>query len=122
MKTGSVAHRLGIKSPKTIISWTEMFSEFFSEGAKGINGLQRDYNHNDVAILNTIRVARQRDTHWEEIRKALAEGYIEANLPLEAAVIEGENALAIYGQIKNLEAALANANAELERVRTESKA
>jgi chromosome segregation ATPase len=121
MKTGSVAHRLGIKSPKTVISWTELFSEFFSQTAKGGNGLQRDYNHNDVAILNTIRIERQRDTDWEDIRRALAEGYIDANLPLEAAVIEGENALAIYGQIKNLESALATANSELERVRTESR-
>lgn len=121
MKTGSVAHRLGIKSPKTVISWTDMFAEFFSEGAQGKNGLQRDYNHNDVAILNTIRIERQRDIDWEEIRKVLEAGHIDPNLPIEATVIEGENALAIYGQIKNLESALATANAELERFRTESK-
>lgn len=122
MKTGSVAHKLGIKSPKTVISWTEMFSEFFSEGAKGGNGLQRDYNHNDLAVINTIKVERQRDTDWEDIRKKLDEGYLESSLPLEATVIEGENALAVYGQIRSLEAALATANTELDRVRTESKA
>lgn len=121
MKTGSVAHKLGIRSPKTIISWTEMFSEFFSESAKGGNGLQRDYNHNDLAVINTIRVERQRDTDWEEIRKKLDSGYLESSLPLEATVIEGENALAVYGQIKSLESALAVANSELERLRTESK-
>jgi chromosome segregation ATPase len=121
MKTGSIAHKLGIKSPKTVISWTEMFSEFFSEGAKGENGLQRDYNHNDLAIINTIRVERQRDTEWEEIRKKLDSGYLESSLPLEATVIEGDNALAVYGQIKSLESALTVANSEIERLRTESK-
>jgi|GEM_PF-3576574 len=121
MKTGSVAHRLGIKSPKTVISWTEMFSEFFSEGAKGGNGLQREYNHNDLALINTIRVERQRDSDWQVIREKLESGYLEASLPLEATVIEGENALAVYGQIKSLEAALDTANAEIERIRKDSK-
>jgi chromosome segregation ATPase len=121
MKTGSVAHKLGIKSPKTVISWTELFSEFFSDGAKGGNGLQRDYNHNDLAIINTIRVERQRDTEWEDIRRKLDSGYLESSLPLEATVIEGDNALAVYGQIKSLESALTVANAEIERLRIESK-
>jgi len=122
VKTGSVAHKLGIKSPKTVINWTDMYSDFFSEGARRSNGLQRDYDHDDLIVLNTIRTERQRDSDWEAIRAALAAGYRDTNLPMEATVIEGENAMAVYGQIRVLEASLATANAELERLRSESKA
>ena len=122
MKTGSVAQKLGIRSPKTISAWTDMFSEFFSEGARGDTGLQRDFDQNDLVVLNTIRMERLRGAEWEAIRAVLASGQRESTLPPEAVSIDGENALAVYGQLKTLELALSSAKSEIEQLRKQNEA
>ena len=117
-KTGEVSASLGL-TPKTVLKWTEMFEEFFTDDARGIGKLQRSYTDQDRLVLNTIRVERARNADWEHIRARLASGDYEQQLPPQAATVTGESAIAVYAQLRLLEAQLESERREVERLRTE---
>jgi DNA-binding transcriptional MerR regulator len=120
MKTGTVAKRFDVDQ-KTIKMWTDMFPDYFSEGALGEGRTQRDYQVEDMAILNTIKIERAQNIPFEQIGARLAAGDIDSNLPPEFAAIEGENAIAIYSQIKSFQVQIDSLVQEVERLRTDGK-
>ena len=121
MKTGKVARTFRI-DPKTVISWTDTFAEFFSTDAQSsdVSGqAQRNYVFDDLVVLNTIcgfKALRLKD---DDIRVRLADGDRDEMVPPEAATIQGENAIAIYTQMKTLQVRLEGAEQEAERLSNE---
>ena len=103
MKTGKVA-KLFNRDANTISDWTERYTEFFTLSARAQGRSQRDYQPEDLIVLNTIRIARDQDNAtWEEIRARLASGDLETALPAEALNIDGNAAITVYRQMKELE-------------------
>lgn len=117
-KSGEIASSLGLTS-KTVLKWTEMFEDFFSDSARGVGKLQRSYTDQDRLVLNTIRVERARNADWEHIRARLTSGDLEQQLPPQAATVTGENAIAVYTQLRMLESQLEIERRESERSRRE---
>ena len=120
MKTGTVAKRFDLDQ-KTIKLWTDMFPDYFTDGALGIGRTQRDYQIEDLAILNTIKNERTRTVPFEQIGAKLAAGDIDTNLPPEFASIDGENAIAVYSQIKGFQIQIDSLLQEVERLRKDGK-
>src|SRR6187549_222517 len=71
MKTGTVAKRFDLDQ-KTIKIWTDMFPDYFTDGALGEGRTQRDYQMEDLSILNTIKIERSRNIPFEQIGAKLA--------------------------------------------------
>ena len=115
MKTGVISRRFGL-DPNTIADWTDRFSEFFTNEARAKNGKQRDYLTEDIIVLNTIRGYRARNVGWDEIRATLASGERDENLPPEFVTIEGENAITVYAEMREMRLKLDTAEAEIERL------
>lgn len=87
MKTGPIAKMFTL-DPKTIVNWVERFSELFSDEAAGRSDrAQRDFNDDDVLLLNTIRVLRQETGNWDVIRERIESGFRAGELPTIAATI-----------------------------------
>lgn len=120
MKTGTVAKRFDLDQ-KTVKIWTDMFPDYFTDGALGEGRTQRDYQMEDLAILNTIKIERARNTPFEQIGAKLAAGDIDNNLPPEFASIEGDNAIAVYSQIKGFQIQIDNLLQEVDRLRKDGK-
>jgi DNA-binding transcriptional MerR regulator len=120
MKTGALAKRFDLDQ-KTVKMWTDMFPGYFSDGALGEGRTQRDYQVEDMAIINTIKIERSRNVPFEQIGARLAAGDIDNNLPPEFAAIEGENAIAIYSQIKSFQVQIDSLIQEVERLRKDGK-
>lgn len=116
MKTGSVAKKFGV-DPNTITDWTDRFIEFFSGEAHPDEGKQRDYQPEDIIVLNTIRGFRGKNMAWDEIRVHLKEGERDSILPPEFVTIEGENAITVYAEMREMRVKLETAEAEIERLR-----
>src|SRR5215510_5161770 len=115
MKTGAVAKRFGV-DPNTITDWTNRFTEFFSSEAHSDNKKQRDYQPDDIVVLNTIRGYRAKNADWEEIRGLLAANERDTNLPPDFVSIDGGNALTIYAEMREMRVKLETAEAEIERL------
>lgn len=116
MKSGKVAKLFG-KDSGTILDWTERFGDFFSASARGDDRRQRDYTPEDLIILNTVRIARDRENaSWEEIRARLENGDYETALPAEALAIPGESAMTVYANLKMLETQLEQRDRDIERL------
>ncbi len=120
MKTGTVAKRFDLDQ-KTIKLWTDMFPDYFTDGALGEGRTQRDYQIEDLTIINTIKNERTRNVPFEQIGAKLAAGDIDTNLPPEFASIDGENAIAVYSQIKGFQIQIDNLTQEVERLRKDGK-
>ena len=121
MKTGKVARTFRI-DPKTVISWTDAFAEFFSTEAQSsdVSGqAQRNYVFDDLIVLNTIRGFKALRLKDDDIRVRLGDGERDKMVPPEAATIQGENAIAIYTQMKALQVRLEGAEQEAERLKEE---
>jgi DNA-binding transcriptional MerR regulator len=123
MKTGRVAKMFSVDQ-KTIIQWTIVFPDFFSAAAKGLVSKQRDFNPDDIIVLNTIASYRLEGKAMEEIRVELEVGNRNATLPPEAAVIGADQAIAVYAQLKQQQTELALVKRQLEdseRLRREER-
>lgn len=120
MKTGTVAKRFDVDQ-KTIKIWTDMFPDYFSDGALGEGRTQRDYQMEDLIIINTIRVERAKNMPFEQIGAKLAAGDLNTDLPPEFASIDGDSAIAVYSQIKGFQVQIDNLSQEVERLRKEGK-
>lgn len=120
MKTGTVAKRFDVDQ-KTIKIWTDMFPDYFSDGALGEGRTQRDYEMEDLIIINTIRVERAKNMPFEQIGAKLAAGDLNTDLPPEFASIDGDSAIAVYSQIKSFQVQIDNLSQEVERLRKEGK-
>ncbi len=120
MKTGTVAKRFDVDQ-KTIKIWTDMFPDHFTDGALGEGRTQRDYQMEDLVILNTIKMERSRNIPFEQISAKLAAGDIDANLPPEFTSIDGDNAIAIYSQIKGFQIQIEGLLEEVDRLRKDGK-
>lgn len=120
MRSGKVAKSFGI-DPKTLYRWTEEFTEFFSPDALGEGRTQREYNAQDLVVMNTIMKLRSKRVDTEEIRARLAAGDLDTVLPPEATAIPGENAVMVYAQLRQLEAAVVQYQGLVEQLRTENK-
>jgi DNA-binding transcriptional MerR regulator len=118
MKTGAVAKRFDV-DPNTITAWTDRFADFFSSEALAKDKRQRDYQPEDIIVLNTIRVARNTNKNWNEILTILESGDRDETLPPEFTSIDGTKAITVYTEMRELRAQLSNANAEVERLRGE---
>ncbi len=114
MKTGSVAKLFGI-DPKTVTGWVDEFPEFFSESAKGDGLTQRSYLPEDLIVLNTIKSERAVRTEIETIRAKLASGHRDMTLPPDQT-LNRESSLAVYGQLRALEAQLEDERREKEQL------
>jgi DNA-binding transcriptional MerR regulator len=117
MKTGSVAKLFGI-DPKTVTGWVDEFPEFFSNGAKGDGLTQRNYLPEDLIVLNTIKGERALRTEVETIRAKLASGHRDTTLPPQEPMTR-DNALAVYGQLRAIQAQLEDERQEKELLREE---
>ncbi len=120
MKTGTVAKRFDLDQ-KTVKIWTDMFSDHFTSSALGEGRTQREYQMEDLAILNTIKIERSRNIPFEQIGAKLAAGDIDSNLPPEFTSIEGDNAIAVYSQIKGFQIQIENLMQEVDRLRKDGK-
>jgi DNA-binding transcriptional MerR regulator len=120
MKTGTVAKRFDL-DPKTVTGWTDMFAEFFTTKAKGLGETQRDYQTEDLWVINTIKVERSKNTSFEQIRARLTSNDFDKNLPPEFTTIEGDNAITVYSQLKVYELQVETLTREVERLRQDGK-
>jgi DNA-binding transcriptional MerR regulator len=118
MKTGEVAKRFHLDS-NTVTAWTGRFAEFFTPEALAKDKTQRDYQPEDIIVLNTIRVERIKNTKWDEILEVLKSDRREEELPADFATVEGANAVAVLTKIYSQDTLLATANAEIVRLREE---
>jgi len=116
VKTGKVAKLFGV-DPNTIMDWTSRYDEFFTPESKGEVHSQREYQPEDLIVLNTIRIARKQNSPWEKIRADLEAGERETTLPPEAATLEGESALTLYTELRTIQLELRNLREENERLR-----
>ncbi|MBA3867838.1 MAG: MerR family transcriptional regulator [Anaerolineae bacterium] len=116
MKTGKAAKLFGV-DPNTIMDWTSRFPGFFTAESKGEVHSQREYQPEDLIILNTIRVARKQNAPWEKIRADLEAGERETTLPPEAMTLEGESALTLYSELRTTQLELRSTKEENERLR-----
>ena len=117
MKTGAVAKRFGL-DPNTITDWTDRFKEFFAaEAIPSDERKQRDYQPEDIVVLNTIRAYRARNIPWDEINVHLKGGERETNLPPEFVSIDGGSAITVYAEMREMRAKLDLAESEIERLR-----
>jgi len=118
-KPGDIHNRLGI-DPKTLLTWVDRFPEFFSEGARGAPGtLSRIYSDADLLVVNTILKLRGEKQEFEKIRAQLQSGYREKELPISFYEMDGERAVTVFSDLKQLEARYEDAQAEIERLRKE---
>jgi DNA-binding transcriptional MerR regulator len=117
MKTGKVAKLFGIDN-NTVVDWTNRFSEFFTLEALGETHSQREYQPEDLIIINTVRAARKDNTSWEQIRADLEIGERETALPPEIMTMQGDSALVLYTQLRTAQLELRNAQEEIERLRS----
>ncbi|MEZ4672535.1 MAG: MerR family transcriptional regulator [Anaerolineae bacterium] len=120
MKTGTVAKRFDLDQ-KTIKMWTDTFPDHFSEGARGEGRTQRDYQMEDLWVLNTIKIERTRNVPFEQIAAKLAAGDIDTNLPPEFTSIEGESAIAVYSELKGYQIQIESLTQEVDRLRADGK-
>lgn len=118
MKTGTVAKRFDVDQ-NTIIAWTKRFPEFFTPEALGEGQTQRDFQFEDLMVLNTVRVERAKNTAWPDIQALLESGYRDENLPPEFTSIDGAKAVTVYAELRELSVQLRKANEEIERIRKE---
>jgi DNA-binding transcriptional MerR regulator len=120
MKTGVLAKRFDL-DPKTVTAWTDMFGEFFTSKARGEGRTQRDYQIEDLWVINTIRLERAQNAPFEQIRARLASGDLDTNLPPEFTTIDGDRAITVYAQLKSYELQIDTLTKEVERLRSDSK-
>jgi DNA-binding transcriptional MerR regulator len=119
MRRGKLAKILGV-DPNTITDWAsrEQFSKFLSEEAKGESDLnQRDFNENDVLVLNTIRIGRARDETWEDIGARLQRGERDTDLPPSALTVDTAAPIAQYAKIQVYEAKIDALEDQIEDMR-----
>jgi DNA-binding transcriptional MerR regulator len=118
-KPGDIHNRLGI-DPKTLLTWVDRFPEFFSENAKGAPGaLSRMYTDDDLMVVNTILKLRGEKQEFEKIRAQLQSGHREKELPMSFYEMDGEKAVTVYSDLRQLEARYEDAQAEIDRLRKE---
>ena len=115
MKTGAVAKRFNV-DPNTITAWTDRFAEFFTPEAKAQDNTQRDYQDEDIVVLNTIRTARVTNTPWDEIRAMLNSGQRDGKLPPEFTNMDGTQMGAVYADMREMVVKLDYAQAEINRL------
>jgi len=120
MRTGQVAIVFR-RDGKTIRDWTNRYKEFFSESALAENEHQRDYILTDMYVLNTIRVERMANAEWELIRAKLRDGYRDENLPPAAKNIEGDQAVTVYVQMREMQTKIETLETRLEEQIKESE-
>jgi len=120
MKTGTVAKRFDLDQ-KTIKIWTDMFPGYFTPEGRGEGRTQRDFQMEDLIVLNTIKNDRARNIPFEQIAAKLAAGDLDTNLPPEFTSIEGENAIAVYSQIKGFQIQIEGLLQEVDRLRRDGK-
>ena len=80
MKTGEVAHRLGV-SENTIRNWTREFADHLSAGGAGGDGSVREITDQDARVLATIQRETRRGLPYDKIRKVLKKGALIEALP-----------------------------------------
>ncbi|MBA3868234.1 MAG: hypothetical protein H0X30_03700 [Anaerolineae bacterium] len=113
MKTGQVAIVFR-RDGKTIRDWTNRYREFFSKTALAEDEHQRDYVLSDLYVLNTIRSERVANSDWELIRVKLQDDYRDENLPPAAKNIEGEQAVTVYVQMREMQTKIETLEQRLE--------
>ena len=118
MRTGKVAKLFGVDT-NTVADWTLRFSDFFTPEARGEVHSQREYQPEDLILVNTIRVARKQNATWEKIQADLAAGHRVTQLPPEAMSIQGDNAMQVYTELRTLQLELKGSLEENARLRTE---
>jgi hypothetical protein len=122
MTVGDAAKGLGVDK-KTIGSWLERFSEYFTTSARGDDGrLMRHIDDQDFLVLNTIRGLTQgmpnNAKDWNVVAERLAEGYRDHNFPPAAATVRSVVApLAQAMKVAESEAQKESALARLDEVR-----
>ncbi len=116
MKTGQASKLFGVDN-KTITDWVDRFAEFFSAGAIGAGRIQRDYQPEDLFILNTIRSCRATNLDWAEIHAKLTARDLDLNMPAQYSAIEGNQAIAVYTELSTLRAQVEYERGEKERLR-----
>ena len=120
MKTGRVA-KMFQRDPKTIMKWVDTYPAFFTIGARGPGGNQREYELADLIALNTIRTLVALREEPYTIEEKLTSGYRENSLPPEFSSIEGEKAIAVYAEMSQLKAKYDESTAENVRLREQLK-
>src|SRR5436190_1688243 len=110
MKSGRIAKSLGV-DVKTIINWSShpLLQKFFSPGASKPEQYQRDFNEEDLLVLNTIRIYRTKNADWSEISVLLENGERITELPPNALLVETTAPIAQYGRMVTLIAERDNA-------------
>ncbi len=99
MRIGKACKALGGIDNDTIKNWIERpeLAKFFSSTAHGDGRTQREISESDLIILNTVRSLRVTGTSdWVEIAARLDGGYRDAELPMEAAFVEGTASVQVY--------------------------
>lgn len=121
MKTGKVAQIFKVDQ-KTVMSWVDLFPDFFTDSAKGEHGRsQRDFTDSDVYVLNTIYKLRGEGIRdWEKIRERLKEGPLDMQLPLVTAAVDNETSLVVQiAEIASLRARIAEYEKDLQSLQKE---
>ncbi|MEP6988018.1 MAG: MerR family transcriptional regulator [Chloroflexota bacterium] len=121
MRTGKAAKIFGLDT-NTVADWTTRFSDFFTPAARGEVQTQREYQPEDLIVINTIRAARKQNATWEKIRADLVAGHRVTQLPPEAMNIQGDNAMQVYTELRTLQLELKGSLEENTRLRTELNA
>jgi DNA-binding transcriptional MerR regulator len=118
-KAGAIAGELGVH-PDTIRNWTERFPEFFSPEARGEKGLRRVFTFEDADILYSIKTWLGQGFQFETIRAKLADGERLQTIPSPSKPLEGESALTVYSQLRQLETIINERDSLIEHLRQEN--
>lgn len=117
-------------NPKTITNWTDQedLAVFFSDDARrnDESSSQREYDEEDIFVINTIRAQKTRQNTWKDVAKILATGHRETELPITATLtrsISPADQVAAMMMIKaerdTALAQLQDASFEIDRLRKE---
>ena len=109
---------LGVKR-QTLSNWCAEFEGYLSPAARPEPGGWRRFNHDDIAVINLIRILRDENKTTEQIHAALKMGH---RLPLDtdsALAPAGEHAITLQRQMRMLQDMLADRDDKLEALRAE---
>jgi len=129
MKTGEIAKMMGV-SPRTITNWTEQdeLQPYFSDQARLTDGFQRECSSEDIMVINTIRLQKNRRNTWADVAVILSTGHRETELPITAALTKSISPADHVAQMMLIKAErdtalaqLQDAMFEIERARKETK-
>jgi len=108
----------GVKR-QTLSNWCNEFEEYFSPTARPEAGAWRRFDHDDISVINLIRIMRAENKTTEQIHAALRMGtrlYIDTDNALAPVA---QHAIALQQRLQSLENTILDRDNRLEMLKVE---